>query len=322
MWFPAAERRGEIHFYVAKSLPYRARFTLALALMAAGLGVQAAYLDRGLWTGAAMLFAGTVLLLTRGYANKAEVNVRSGTWRPARREEVRRIIDLNRSQRKWDTDAIDISNIWGCFVFVICAGAFGLVIAMTAAASPNTAVMLAIDAACLLWPFWFTGIRTILHNDALVSRAQLFLDLEDEYRKQARPEEVFQYQLEVAESRGGENAVAPSNVKALLSFPEGPEDFLGVQMQVSMNNVQGHDYPYFYCVLVARPGFGLADTRIIGPNSQILVEKKHEADVEIMVIRQATSKNSGYHTKTPAIRALFQFALDCARQMVKSHPTA
>ncbi len=39
----------------------------------------------------------------------------------------------------------------------------------------------------------------------------------------------------------------------------GPEEFLGVQIQLSINRVQSRAYPYLYRVLLARQGFGLRE---------------------------------------------------------------
>jgi hypothetical protein len=63
------------------------------------------------------------------------------------------------------------------------------------------------------------------------------------------------------------------------------------------HEVNGTSYPYFYVVLVAKKSFGLGDAfnKFIPP-AKIIKEFKIEGDVEILVIRQATTKTSGDHT--------------------------
>lgn len=319
MWLPPAERRGEIHFYVAKSLPYSARMALAFCLMATGFVVQFLLLNQPFWWAAASLvLAGVTLLLTRGYANVAPARLRSREWRPARREEVQRILELNKKQRAWDIDAVDISNVWGCFVLFLVVAVVGLAVYAVAGPFDRSPLsrMIVLNAAVMFLPFWLTGTRSILKNDKLVTKAKMMLAIEDLFTASGKGEgEDFQYQLQVSESKDGK-AQVPSDVKAILLFHNASPDFLGLQMQISINSVQGSDYPYFYCVLVAKPQFGgFQQCLKTGPRG-ITVEVSSENDVDVCVIRQATTKNSGYHTKPRDAANIFQHALSQARQLL------
>ena len=119
MWLPTAERRAEIQFYIAKSLPYSIRLALAFGLIAAGFIVQVALLSTPIWfVGVAGVFAGVLLLLTKGYRNAAKPSRKKQDWRPARREEVERIVTINAEQKRWDRDFVDITCARGCFTFV------------------------------------------------------------------------------------------------------------------------------------------------------------------------------------------------------------
>jgi len=319
MWLPPAERRGEIHFYFAKSLPYGTRMTLAFCLIAAGLLLQFILLSQPFWWAAAFLvLAGVSLLLTRGYANVASARVRSREWRPARREEVQRILELNKKQKAWDIDAVDISNVWGCFVLFLIIAVVGFAVYAIAGPFDRSPLsrMIVLNAAVMFLPFWITGTRSILKNDKLVTKAKMMLAIEDLFAASGKREgEDFQYQLQVSESKD-EKGQVPSDVKAILLFHSASPDFLGLQMQISINSVQGTDYPYFYCVLVAKPEFGgFHQCLKTGPRG-ITVEVNTENDVDVCVIRQATTKNSGYHTKPRDAANIFQHALTQARQLL------
>jgi hypothetical protein len=319
MLLPSAKRRGEIHFYVAKSLPYTTRLGIAFALMLIGLTIQTALLNANFWIGLPFMFVGMLMLLTKGYQNRPVPATGTEQWRPAESKEVQRIIDIDSKQKAWDQDAVDITCPLGFGVFVIFIIALVGVVMLANAVAPQVVPMLIANGALLLLPFWLTGVRSILKSDKLIVKAKLLLEVDRIFQSsQPREGEEFQYQIATADTRDASGQV-PRDVKAILALHDAPADFLGVQMQVSLNNVQGKDFPYFYCVLVARHELKLIDHMPpIAIPAKVTVEKKHEADTDIIVIRQATTKNSGYHTRPDAIRRIFTCALAHARSIPKS----
>ncbi len=87
-------------------------------------------------------------------------------------------------------------------------------------------------------------------------------------------------------------------------------------MQVNINRVKGSDYPYLYCVLVARPALKLPkQIRTDAPSNITIETDAKAADVHVVVIRQKTTKTSGYHTNDAACRVIFQYALDRCRKL-------
>ena len=92
---------------------------------------------------------------------------------------------------------------------------------------------------------------------------------------------------------------------------------MGLQVQVVLNRVEGSDYPYLYCVLVARPSLGMRDRLEYEPSKGIVTEadRKEADNVDILVIRQETTETGGYHTDTAACRRIFLFALSLCRQL-------
>lgn len=320
MWLPAAERRGEIHFHLGKSLPYGIRLVLAFGLVMVGLALQSILYGLGLpglVPGLALVFAGVVLLLPKGYENRPATGRPSAAWRSARREEVARIIEVNRKQQAWDRDAVDITSGIGLVTLIGVVAVLWATVGTIAGISETAAVFVAANAAAMLLPFWLTGVRSILKNDKLVVKTETLMKMEDAF-KAARPQEgeEFQYQMQTADTRSGEGAV-PRDLKALVAFHKGSPDFLGLQMQIAINSVQGKDYPYFYCVLVAKTAFGgLRAPRSLPDN--VVAEPKREDDVDVLVIRQRTTKNSGYHTKTADAVRIFNLALNAARAHLES----
>jgi hypothetical protein len=172
------------------------------------------------------------------------------------------------------------------------------------------AAMLGANFVVMLAPFWFTGVRSILKNDRLVNKAALLLGIEEEFARVRHDGEEFEFQLQTAPT-GDQAGQMPVDLKATIRFRDGPPAFLGLQMQISINSVQGKDYPYFYCVLVAKDEFGAI--RVGPPPKGLVVEPGEEAGVRVVVYRQQTTKNSGYHTDKGQARRILGFALQETR---------
>lgn len=110
----------------------------------------------------------------------------------------------------------------------------------------------------------------------------------------------------------------PRDVRLSLRFPEAPEGFHGVQTQVVLNRVQGKPYPYGYSVVLARRGLGLlAAARDVPLPSGLVRETKAEDDVEVVVLRQRTTKTSGYHTEPEVTARTVLAALETAERYLE-----
>ncbi len=102
--------------------------------------------------------------------------------------------------------------------------------------------------------------------------------------------------LEVGQTKAG--GTFPNDARLMVRFRNAPEDFIGVQFQISINNVKGTQYPYLYAVILAKTGFKLLE-KFMDPKLDNLIMENEEADeVDVIVIRQFTTRTSGYHTDT------------------------
>ncbi len=99
--------------------------------------------------------------------------------------------------------------------------------------------------------------------------------------------------LEIGETRDG---TFPNDVKIFVTFRNAPQDFIGLQGQISINNVKNTRYPYFYCVIIARPSFSLGGKIGDSDLKNITIEFESNEDAEVVIIRQTTTQRSGYHT--------------------------
>jgi hypothetical protein len=288
MILPQQQDRAVVVFHVWPSLAYGTRLAGSFGLMAAGLVAQV--LTAHVLPGVVLLAIGSLLLLVRGYDNRIDFT----PYDPAaewERVELQRLDDLQKlhqGMRHWDTSALDVSNKLGVVLFVLIGGG------MTAGAVflRGPLQILVIDAMVLLLPHWLTGIRSILVLPKMMVRVNTIHDLLDSAWGLADHEVHLLMLL-----RGGGTKV-PDDVKFKVDIKGHHEDFLGLYGQVVLNEVQGKSYPYFYVVLVARLGFGLeAASRKFSVPPNMVCELNLQDQVEVMVIRQQTTKTSGYHTK-------------------------
>lgn len=313
MFLPDPNRRGEIQFLLAKALPYGARLGLIAGLLGAGLLLQ---LFVSLWAGAIFLLLASLLATVRGFSNIPKVPRGRREWRGAEREQLEQVLRIAKKAKQWDQSLLDVTCLPGVFVLVLIVLVIaGVAFFLVQAGKEWLARAWILDSAVLLLPHWLTGSRRVLTNDPLTIRVRHLLLVYDAWEKDLRAGERMLPQLEVVSGQEGE---LPLDAKLVLSMDHLGEDFLGLQIQVVLNRVQGADFPYLYCVLVARPALGMLDQLEQldpCPAHNLLLEAKRDGEVEIVVVRRQTTKTSGYHTRPAMSRRVFSFALGLAREL-------
>lgn len=343
MFLPQAQRRGELHFHLSKSLPYRSRIAIAFALIATGLTLQVFVMNTGtIWSkellgdwrlhigigmallGLGMVLVGVVMLLVKGYSSRPSPELSSERWRTCRREEVERIVQIDRNQRDWDVDSLDITNPAGIVALVGAFLLFGCLIeglgyiasGMDYYVSSNYKYYLIPCVIVMLVPFWLSGTRSILKKGELVLKAGILLRLHKQFQTMEKQGERFQFQM--LTRRGDESGLdTPADLKAGVTFQGASPEFLGVQMQITINEVQGSRHPYCYCIIVAKKGFPSDRFKMKGvPPSNVVVESSSERDTDVFVIRQRTTEDSGYHTGSTVIERILRYSLEEARKIV------
>jgi hypothetical protein len=324
---PDRERRHLLQFHVAPKLEYRTRLTVSACVIVVGLGIQLLIPFTSVVTlllcSIPVLFVGNLFLLVRGYNLKPKQPNRNAEWEKTTRDRFQKTRDMENEVKRWDesfTDLTCVSGVVGLFLVVGTIGVFWLMLQ----AIPGTrfwSTVFVADAAVLILPHWITGTRRGWRPIAL--RQQI-----DALEKALRVIEAFDAppcQIQpMFEMAGEKDHRVPTAARVFVRFPDGPEEFLGVQFQVSLNNVQGTNYPYLYAVIVAKPEFGLLTeylpkargalesdrpTETSGWMELFRTKKRdcltvtvsREKDVDVVVVRQTTTKNSGYHTDGAAI---------------------
>jgi hypothetical protein len=306
---PVGEDRRVVVFRLWPSLSYYPRLFISFTLIAGGLVFQ--MLTGSLWVGLAMIFIGNLFLVVSGYDNRVDFKKfdPAAEWERAEVKKIDELIRLERRIKSWDRSVLDVTNFLGALVFLLLIASLVIV----AFILDGMSRILAIDAAALLLPHWVTGVRRVLTQPQLMTKARTIQQILDAARNR-----LGNHHVDLMMLLKGDEARLPKDIKFKVDIQGHHPDFLGLYGQVVLNEVQGSSYPYFYAVLVARRGFGFARAKesYMAPGN-ITAELKNQGEVEVFVIRQTTTRKSGYHTKPIMATTIFQEALSLAEGVAR-----
>lgn len=332
-FFPPPEKQDGVAFIFFKALSYKARMTLAALLLAGGVLVQlAGYFKPGF----VLVALGSLMGMVKGYNAAPEFAGGEGRWERVTPDEYRKIAEKAALLEKWDRDVFDITSRRGAalllLVALFCFGFFSVVFFNFGS---DAAACFAADAAVVFLSQWFSGTRQYLKLDRLLIKIKL---LENAMATLADPS-AFQVFPMLLLKKTKEGKDVPADARLMIKLPGAPAEFYGVQTQVSINSIQGTDYPYLYCVLVAKKGVDLlgnykAFTQDFDPlpgvitqlasmlklrvpgNSSVIFEPSSDGDVEVLVVRQFTTRTGGYHTDEAQAAGVVRTALGLAEKML------
>lgn len=314
--FITAEEKGIVVFRLWKSLAWGRRMALSFCLILAGFVLQ--YAVTSFLPGAVLILMGNLFLIVKGYDNRINTGKfePSAVWEKVDKSKFFEVERLHRDMKRWDRSMLDITNGLGLFVLIVIGAVFGVIYLYGTMKLDNTFLIISYDAGLLLLPHWITGIRSTLTKPRLILKINAFKTLLEQTNRPWLAGHTVDYYMMMT---GGETKI-PDDVKIRISVKNQHKDFMGLYGQVVTNEVNGTAYPYFYVVLVARKGFGLEDVfKTYSPPRKTTVEFNVEDDVEVLVLRQTTSKTSGYHTKNKKMNQILRAGVELADQVaVKS----
>ena len=338
---PDRDQRHLLQFYWMSQIDYKHRLWWAGSIIAVAMLFQLLWptepVASSLIITLPMLLFATVMLMVKGYDLKPRHGARYGQWENTTRQHLREARNLQDRIASWDMAFVDITSPLGVFSLVIIGGLVLLVSAGLASSytTEQWAPVFALDAAVLLLPHWITGTKrgwrpvSLSQEIDAVETALRVVERQDSPKCEVQP--MFKLS-------GKGDMKTPIGARAFVRFPEGHDDLLGLQFQVSINDVQGTKYPYLYAVIVARKSFGLLDhtfercrKRLDPPrrkqqgllswlggednSRRLTVEQAREDDVDVIIIRQHTTKESGYHTDSSAIVRIATSAWQVASEL-------
>jgi hypothetical protein len=166
----------------------------------------------------------------------------------------------------------------------------------------------------LVVPLWFNGMRTVWNPSELRKKGEALAAARAAAEGSAKGLFDFVPMLALREGRRGRY---PVDARLMLRpSREDASGFLGVQIQVSINSVQGKDYPYLYAVVLGKGEFALpgkAGRRRVG-GVDLVSEFGQKEGVHFNVIRQHADKGGGWHTEKTQIDVIVGEALRAGRE--------
>lgn len=310
--FPSPEKQGDVDFYLLKNLSYSKRIKLYFFLLFAGFSLQILLLSP--WPGLPFLLFATILILVRGYDSRRDIKAfyTSKEWTEVDIDKIVQVITLDDKIKKWDKDILDISNAAGVGTFVlITIGLFGSSVVLPFIIGFNVTSILVADAVILLLPMWFNGMRLTSSQETLRIKSDIVIKIEKFFQNIKKEGQIFKPNLMLSKNKSGSSF--PTDTRFTISFKDMPKDFYGIQAQINVNLIEGSNYPYFYCVIPAKLGFGLeSHINKIPKANNIIIEFQKDDKAEVLVIRQFTTKTSGYHTKIIDCQNILQLSLTAA----------
>ncbi|MBI4845811.1 MAG: hypothetical protein HY810_04980 [Candidatus Omnitrophica bacterium] len=309
---PDIARSSGIKFIFAKSLPYMLRIKIIAVCVILGIVVE---LFIHFWLGLLLVMVGTLLSIIKGYAAVPQFSG-AEEWNQVTPDEYKKVRLKQEQLKQWDIDAFDITNPLGLGVFAVITVLCVIIYFMLEFyGAMRFAACWKWNALVIFLPHWFSGIRDFLRQDKLIIKIKFLEKIID---RLSSPSDIQVLPM-LATKKAKEGGRVPNDARLLVRFLNAPDYFLGMQVQISINTVQGSDYPYLYCVLIAKKeaNFFINKASFLKyPPGNVLFEKTKSADVDVLVIRQLTTKTSGYHTPPGVAAVLVEQTVALVRKML------
>ncbi|NOZ20133.1 MAG: hypothetical protein GXP25_03490 [Planctomycetes bacterium] len=324
-----AKKSPTVEFKLCKGMAYPARMMLIFGLLALGLLLQ---LLITWWIGLPFVFAAGLFSLYKSTTNKPKTR-HFGQWENVTLDEFIKVQEMLERTAEWKRkDPMAIASPFGCFLFVVLLGLVALIAGYLwfTVNDSNAAYTIAADGLLLLLFVFGSGSRKAWEPPGMKIKLEPLLNVCRRLGNLSGPTIEVKPMLEL-QGKGEEKV--PCDCKLMLQPKGAPEEFLGIQVQTSLNSVQGTNYPYMYCVLLAKTGSGLTDrvAPLLKPNTEELgwfanandkknpdlkklryrgevAEPSKQKDVELVVIRQVTL-GTGYHTEPSSQIRIVQNAI-------------
>lgn len=311
-FFPTPAEASSLSFRIPLGGLTR-RFAAAGALFAAGVALAClageSWLQR---LGYALVVAGHLPLWVRTQTNApgGATPKHEEVWAPVEDAWLERVLAHERRGEQWDTTPWDLTNRRGKLVLIALLAVLWIApYSLGSSVGSDFLVRLARTVPYLLVPLWLNGIRTVWNPSELRKKGEALALARAAATGPAGG--LFDF-IPMLALRKGSRGSYPVDARLMLRpSREDASGFLGVQVQVSINSVQGTDYAYLYAVVLGKAPFtipGTAGRRTVAGVS--LVGEFGEKDgVRFLVIRQHADKAGGWSTDKAQIGVIVVEAL-------------
>ncbi len=299
---PFEVKRGRLSFYLFPSLPYTLR--MLLFLLFSFVGVVAVF-RVSIFVGEPIVIFALALIVARGMDNSVGGGgIFKTSWK---RQKTRWVVgtakDLRKIQRKMDQgkalpfnpfNARSVSGAFTMIVLIAVLAAFDFFVLPGTTLYSYAWEIVVTQGVIVLFVF-FSTTATAWSPPLINTKMKLFTRERDAILKDWK--ELGPTVSPMLLVRGGKKDLrrqTPEDLKLYVTFAGAPEDFIGVQVQITFNMQQA----YLYCVIITKKGFKpLTDFSTSKNNrDEITYKKGADSDVDYLVIRQTTTKTTGYAT--------------------------
>lgn len=298
------EHRGNpVAFRLFPSMPDVIRYLLAAVFLIGGFLVQLDYTMQ--IPGLVMLLIASLLLMFKGIDRrifKYSLSERVD-WVKTSHENISQMLQITRDLKKWDRNPFEVSNATGCLLFIIMAVLTGLLLAF------NVHLILILDVAALFVPLFLSGMLKVDMNPPVITKTENILTVIPWLKSKNNDYEYSFYTL-LAPVKDKKKPV-PTDIKIKITPYSSVSGFLGIYGQCNLNRVGSTTYPYMYFVMVYGKEFNLKEKvkKLLGSSDNITREYSETGDANVLIIRQTTTKTSGYHTKPKDIIRLLHYTI-------------
>ena len=232
-------------------------------------------------------------------------------WVKTEKENIKEMLRIVSENKRWDKNIFELSNAYGCLTFVL------VCIILVVLIVSGIGEIVVIDVLVLFLPFYLSGILKIDKMPPIIIKTNNIVLAANYLMKSYKGYDYNFYTL--LSPVKNKTKPAPKDIKIKIIPPDVNEKFLGIYGQCSLNNVSGTFYPYLYFVIVFSKGYDLKNkiSGIIGTSNNITREYTQTADAEVLVVRQKTTRTSGYQTKPAEIYTLLNYTIAVYEKYLK-----
>lgn len=293
-------------YLILDKINARWRGVASVILIAAGFMIQLS--TRNILAGMPFIVLCLLLNVIRGVSIKKPRSA-DLTWNEVTPDKIDEVLEHCRRVKKFRSRNLGCFIVFMVMILFVVGFLFEFIKAI-----PLSFPMIAtiVNAFVLFFGLAISGRKSAWMPHALDIKAEIIKDIMKSPVVKNDPTIAPAPYLETGQTAEGS---FPNDVRILLRFKNAPDAFVGLQGQISINAVKSSTYPYFYTVIIARHEFGLfTKYRSVHVElDNITVETKRTNEVDVIVIRQTTTKTSGYHTD----RSVQQYILSKSIEITK-----
>jgi hypothetical protein len=285
--------------YVVPALPQPIRLSFFGIFIIAGVSYQYFIPNANWFLGWLIMCAGAMFIIAKDFFNKP-LDLGFEDWQPASKTEFNRINDNLTMTNKAKYPFYFRKEVAIGIIIVI---VFIVILLLVIPDTPNGKLILAIlDAGIILIPVFISGSIRLWMPQDLKLKMESFNIIMKEAEKAGDKLIVTPY-IRLDKDKAGKRI--PEDVRLMIEPKRKPDEFVGTQIQVAINNGPNGAVPYMYAVLLCKGKGRLFDMLQKQSYGNMVTEPGGDKDYGYIVIRQKTA-SGGYHTDAGDCMRLFE----------------